>query len=127
MNHEQGHTQSAGQCHHERNTARRDTRAGHYERNLQMKAGEVPLKVAKLRQPTFQTAIIERHRRRESSLDEALIEIYLAGLSVRRVENITKALWDARGSPSTVSELNKKICGTIEVRPNWPTKASIPM
>ena len=63
------------------------TRAGHYERKLQTKAGEVRLKIPKLRQHTFETAIIERYRRRESSVEEALIEMYLAGVSVRRVED----------------------------------------
>jgi Transposase, Mutator family len=46
--------------------------------------------------------------------EEALIEMYLAGVSVRRVEDITEALWGTRVSPSTVSNLNKKIYGTIE-------------
>jgi transposase-like protein len=55
---------------YERSEARRDTRAGHYERKLHTKAGEVRLKVPKLRQQTFETAIIER--RRESSVEEAL-------------------------------------------------------
>src|SRR5262245_44560955 len=57
---------------YERSEARRDTRAGHYERGLQTKAGEVRLRVPKLRQQTFETAIIERYRRRESSVEEAL-------------------------------------------------------
>ena len=67
-----------------RSEARRDTRADHYERNLQAKAGEVRLKVPKLRKQTFETAIIERYRRRESSVEEALIEMYLAGVSQPR-------------------------------------------
>ena len=84
---------------YERSAARRDTRGpAHYERNLQTKAGEVRLKVPKLRQQTFETAIIERYRRRESSVEEALIEMYLAGVSVRRVEDITEALWGTRVS-----------------------------
>jgi putative transposase len=78
------------------------------------KAGKVKLKVPKLRTLTFETAIIERYRRRESSVEEALIEMYLAGISVRRVEDITKALWGTRVSPSTVSNLNKKVYGRIE-------------
>ena len=86
---------------YERSDARRDTRAGHYERGLQTKAGKVQLRVPKLRQQTFETAIIERYRRRESSVEEALIEMYLAGVSVRRVEDITEALWGTRVSPST--------------------------
>ena len=111
---------------YERSEARRDTRAGHYERNLQTKAGEVRLKVPKLRQQTFETAIIERYRRRESSVEEALIEMYLAGVSVRRVEDITEALWGTRVSPSTVSDLNKKIYGTIEAWRNQPIAGEHP-
>ena len=78
---------------YERSEARRDTRAGHYERKLQTKAGEVKLRIPKLRMQTFETAIIDRYRRRESSVEEALIEMYLAGVSVRRGEDITEALW----------------------------------
>lgn len=99
---------------YERTAAREDTRAGHYRRNLHTKAGEVELKVPKLRKVPFETAIIDRYRRRESSVEEALIEMYLAGVSVRRVEDITEALWGTRVSPSTVSELNKKIYVQIE-------------
>ena len=99
---------------YERTQARRDTRAGSYERKLHTTAGEVSLKVPKLRRQTFETAIIERYRRRESSVEEALIEMYLAGVSVRRVEDITEALWGTRVSPGTVSNLNKKIYAQIE-------------
>ena len=98
---------------YERTEARKDTRAGHYTRNLETKAGTVKLKVPKLRTLTFETAIIERYRRRESSVEEALIEMYLAGISVRRVEDITEALWGTRVIPSTVSNLNKKVYGRI--------------
>lgn len=99
---------------YERTEARKDTRAGHYTRKLETKAGQVKLKVPKLRTMTFETAIIERYRRRESSVEEALIEMYLAGISVRRVEDITEALWGTRVSPSTVSNLNKKVYGRID-------------
>jgi transposase-like protein len=77
------------------------TRLRSYDRTLQTSAGEVNLKVPKLRRQTFETAMIERYRRRESSVEEALIEMYLAD-SVRRVEDITEALWGTRVSPSTV-------------------------
>lgn len=103
-----------GAARYERSEARKDTRAGSYERGLHTKGGEVKLKVPKLRQQTFETAIIERYRRRESSVEEALVEMYLAGVSVRRVEDITEALWGTRVSPGTVSNLNKKIYAKIE-------------
>ncbi len=70
----------------------------------------------RLKGVSFETAIIERYRRRESSVEEALIEMYLAGVSVRRVEDITEALWDWSNrpagravSPATISELNNEI------------------
>jgi putative transposase len=99
---------------YERTEGRKDTRAGSYDRKLGTKAGEVTLTVPKLRTLPFETAIIERYRRRESSVEEALIEMYLAGVSVRRVEDITQALWGSRVSASTVSELNQKIYGKID-------------
>ncbi len=111
---------------YERSEARRDTRAGSYERKLQTGAGEVRLKVPKLRRQTFETAIIERYRRRESSVEEALIEMYLAGVSVRRVEDITEALWGTRVSPSTVSNLHQKIYQQIEVWRNRPIAGAHP-
>jgi transposase-like protein len=103
-----------------RSPERLDTRAGHYERTLQTKAGEVSLQVPRLRNLPFETEIIERYRRRESSVEEALVEMYLAGVSVRRVEDITEALWGTRVSPSTVSELNQKIYAQIETWRNRP-------
>jgi transposase-like protein len=105
---------------YERKAERADTRAGHYSRGLQTVAGTVELKVPKLRSLPFETAIIERYRRRESSVEEALIEMYLAGVSVRRVEDITQALWGERVSPSTVSDLNQKVYVKIEEWRNRP-------
>ncbi len=103
-----------------RSPERLDTRAGHYDRKLHTKAGEVTLQVPRLRNLPFETEIIERYRRRESSVEEALVEMYLAGVSVRRVEDITEALWGTRISPSTVSELNQKIYVQIEAWRNRP-------
>ena len=111
---------------YERSAERVSTRAGHYERNLQTQAGTVRLKMPKLRSVPFETAIIERYRRRESSVEEALVEMYLAGVSVRRVEDITEALWGSRVSPSTVSDLNQKIFKRVEEWRNRPISAEYP-
>src|SRR3984885_3134217 len=111
---------------YERTEARKDTRAGSHDRHLQTKPGDVTLTVPKLRNLPFETAIIERYRRRESSVEEALIEMYLAGVSVRRVEDITEALWGTRVSSSTVSDLNQKIYGTIEAWRNRPIEGEHP-
>ena len=118
--------QLCGAKKYERTDARRDTRAGSYHRNLQTKAGEVRLKVPRLRSLPFETQIIERYRRRESSVEESLMEMYLAGVSVRRVEDITEALWGTRVSPSTVSELNQKLYERIEQWRNQPIQGQFP-
>ena len=98
-----------GQPLRERSADRVDTRAGHYERKLHTKAAEVKLRVPKLRKLPFETQIIERYRRRESSVEEALIEMYLAGVSA-----------------STVSELNKKIYEHIDYWCNRPLEGKYP-
>jgi putative transposase len=113
-------------CRYERNSERLDTRAGHYTRKLMTQAGEVNLKVPKLRKLTFETSIIERYRRRQASVEEALIEMYLAGVSVRRVEDVTEALWGTKVSPGTISELNKKVYVHIEKWRNRPLQAEYP-
>ena len=105
---------------YERNEARQGYRSGHYDRNLTTTSGDVTLHVPRLKGVSFETDIIERYRRRESSVEEALIEMYLAGVSVRRVEDITEALWGSKVSPSTISKLNKKAYVHIEDWRNRP-------
>jgi transposase-like protein len=121
--------EAAGLCgagRYERSVERLDTRAGHYERKLHTKAGEVTLKVPKLRSLPFETQIIERYKRRESSVEEALMEMYLAGVSVRRVEDITEALWGTHVSPATISELNQKVYLRIEEWLKKPLEGEYP-
>jgi len=72
------------------------------------------LKVPRCRSLPFETQIIERYNRHEASVEESLVQMYLAGVSVRRVEDITEALWGMRVSPSAVSESNQKVYGQIE-------------
>src|SRR5512146_2996662 len=115
-----------GATRYERSAERIDTRAGSYARKLATKAGVVTLKVPKLRSLPFETAIIERYRRRESSVEEALVEMYLAGVSVRRVEDITEALWGSKVSPGTISNLNAKIYETIETWRKKPIEGEHP-
>jgi transposase-like protein len=111
---------------YERSPDRTDYRAGTYTRQFHTKAGEVELKVPKLRRASFESQVIERYKRRESSVEEALVEMYLAGVSVRRVEDITEALWGTRVSPSTVSELNQKIYARVHEWRNRPIEAEHP-
>lgn len=68
---------------YERNEARQGYRSGHYNRRLTTTSGDVTLHMPCLKGIPFETAIIEHYRRRESSVEEALIEMYLAGVSGR--------------------------------------------
>ena len=105
---------------YKRSEARQGYRSGHYNRNLTTTSGDITLHMPRLKGVSFETTIIERYRRRESSVEEALIEMYLAGVSVRRVEDITEALWGSKVSPTTISELNKKAYVHIEDWRNRP-------
>ncbi len=111
---------------YERSVDRLDTRAGHYERSLETKAGKVKLKVPKLRTIPFESAIIDRYRRRECSVEEALMEMYLAGVSVRRVEDITEALWGTRVSAGVVSKLNQELYDKIDMWRTRPLQGTYP-
>ena len=69
---------------YERTDERAAYRAGHYERGFTTTSGQVTLKMPKLKGMRFATAVIERYKRRETSVEEAIIEMHLAGVSTRR-------------------------------------------
>ena len=69
--------QLTGAAKYERSTERQGYRSGHYSWNLTTTSGDVELKMPKLKGVSFETAIIERYRRRGSSVEEALIEMYI--------------------------------------------------
>jgi putative transposase len=79
-----------------------------------------------LRTLSFESAIIGRYQRRECSVEEALMEMYLAGVSVRRVEDITQALWGTRVSAGTVSKLNQELYKKIDTWRNRKIEGSHP-
>jgi transposase-like protein len=94
---------------HQRTEGRQDYRNGHRQRRLVTRMGEVVLQMPRLRELAFMTSVVERYQRRECSVDEALLEMYFAGVSTRRVEDVTKALWGGKVTASQMSVLNKKI------------------
>ena len=105
---------------YERNEARKGYRSGHYDWDLTTTSVDVTLHVPRLQGVSFEMAISECYRRRESGVEDALIEMHLAGVSVRRVEHITEAPWASKVSPATISELNKKAYIHIEGWRNRP-------
>ena len=78
---------------YERRTGLKAFRAGHYGRTLAAKAGKLSLKAPELKGALFGSAVIERCRRRESSVEEALMEMCLAGVGTRRVDDTGRLLW----------------------------------
>ena len=111
---------------YERTADREAYRAGHYERKLATTSGEVTIRMPKLKGMRFTTAIIERYRRRETSVEEAMIEMYLAGVSTRRIEDVSEILWGSSVSASTVSNLNEKAFEAVEEWRNRPLERAYP-
>ena len=111
---------------YERTADREAYRAGHYERKLATTSGEVTIRMPKLKGMRFTTAIIERYRRRETSVEEAMIEMYLAGVSTRRIEDVSEILWGSSVSAATVSNLNERAFEAVEERRNRPLERAYP-
>ena len=115
-----------GAARYERTGDRKAYRAGHYERDLTVKAGTVTLRVPKLKGALFESAVIERYRRREQSVEEALIDMYLAGVSTRQVDDISRLLWGERMPSQTLSDKLKGVYAQIDEWRNRPLERSYP-
>ena len=111
---------------YERTADREAYRAGHCERKLATTSGEVAIRMPELKGMRFTTAIIERYRRGETSVEEAMIEMYLAGVSTRRIEDVSEMLWGPGVSAATVSNLNEKAFEAVEERRNGPLERAHP-
>ncbi len=70
--------------------------------------------MTKLKGAVFESAVIERYRRREQSVEEALIDMYLAGVSSRQVDDISQLLWGDRMPSQTLSDKLKRMYGDID-------------
>ena len=111
---------------HERTAEREAYRAGHYDRGLTTSSGEVTIHMPKLKGARLATAAIERYRRRESSVEEAMIEMHLAGVSTRRIEDVSEILWGSSVSAATVPDLNEKAFASVEEWRNRPPGRAYP-
>ena len=115
-----------GAARYERSGERKAYRAGHYERDLTVKAGKMRLKVPKLKGAVFESAVIERYRRREESVEEALIDMYLAGVSTRQVDDVSQLLWGDRMPSQTLSDKLKKVYADIDEWRGRPLEQDYP-
>ena len=73
----------------------------------------------KLKGAVFESAVIERYRRREQSVEESLIDMYLAGVSTRQVDDISQLLWGDRMPSQTLSDKLRKVYEDID---SWRTR-----
>lgn len=116
----------ANAARYERSDGRKAYRAGHYARGFTVKAGRLGLKVPKLKGALFESAVIERCRRREQSVEESLIDMYLAGVSTRRVDDISRLLWGGRMPSQTLSDKLRKVYDQIDEWRNRPLGGEYP-
>jgi putative transposase len=97
----------------ERTAGRLGYRSGHYTRSLITRVGKLELRVPQDRQGRFSTELFARYQRSEKALVAALMEMYVQGVSTRRVKAITEELCGHEFSASAVSEINKKLDGEL--------------
>jgi putative transposase len=93
----------------ERTTGRLGYRSGYYTRSLVTRVGKLELRVPQDRQGRFSTELFARYQRSEKALVAALMEMYVQGVSTRRVKAITEELCGHEFSASAVSDINKKL------------------
>jgi putative transposase len=91
---------------------RRGERNGHYARNLLTPAGKIErLEVPRDREGEFVTELFERYKRMTGDVEEAILEMYLSGISVRKVAGITGALSRVRVGKDAVSRITSRLEG----------------
>lgn len=98
----------------ERCEGRLGYRAGYYSRGFVTRVGKLELRVPRDRDGRFSTALFERYQRSEKAFVGALAEMYVQGVSTRRVKAITEELCGHSFSESTVSEINKSMDAALE-------------
>lgn len=107
-------TQFLGAAPGERSEARSGYRAGYYGRGLVTRIGKLELRVPRDRSGQFSTALFERYSRSEKALVAALAEMYVQGVSTRKVKAITEELCGHSFSASAISAVNKGLDEALE-------------
>jgi len=97
----------------ERTPGRLGYRSGYYTRSLVTRVGSLELRVPQDREGRFSTRLFERYQRSEKALVAALAEMYVQGVSTRKVKAITEELCGHSFSASAISEINKKLDGEL--------------
>ena len=110
----------------ERNEGRRGYRSGYYTRSLVTRVGKIELRVPQDRLGRFSTEVFERYQRSEKALFLSLAEMYVQGVSTRKVKKITEQLCGQSFSASTVSRLNKQLDKSLKRFAERPLEEDYP-
>lgn len=105
--------EAVGADRHERTDNRQSYRSGYYRRGLVTRVGKLELRVPQDRQGRFSTELFARYQRSEQALVSVLAEMYVQGVSTRKVKAVTEELCGHEFSASTVSEMNKSLDGKL--------------
>lgn len=100
-------TETLGACRGERTASRLGYRSGYYQRSFVTRIGKLELRVPRDRNGEFSPKLFARYQRSEKALVGALAEMYVQGVSTRKVKKITEELCGHSFSASTISEINK--------------------
>jgi putative transposase len=98
----------------ERSEQRLGYRSGYYNRTLVTRVGKIELRVPQDRQGRFRTEVFERYQRSEKALVAAMLEMYVQGVSTRKVKSITEELCGHEFSSSSVSRVVKTLDEELE-------------
>src|SRR6184192_501083 len=93
----------------ERTAGRQGYRSGYYGRTLITRVGKLELRVPQDRAGRFSTELFERYQRSEKALVGTLAEMYVQGVSTRKVKAVTEALCGHSFSASSISQINKTL------------------
>jgi putative transposase len=123
---EQEMTEAIGAEKGERSPGRLGYRSGYYNRSLVTRVGKLELRIPQDRQGHFSTQLFERYQRSEKALVSALAEMYIQGVSTRKVKAITEELCGHTFSAATISAINKTLDENLEKFAKRPLEEAYP-
>jgi transposase-like protein len=119
-------TETLGAGAGERTADRVGYRAGYYSRGLVTRIGKLELRVPRDREGRFSTELFDRYQRSEKALVSALAEMYVQGVSTRKVKIITEELCGHTFSASTISRINRSLDGMLHRFAERPLEEAYP-
>jgi putative transposase len=119
-------TEALGAAKGARTTGRNGYRSGYYGRSLITRVGKLELRIPQDRTGQFSTELFERYQRSERALVAALAEMYVQGVSTRKVKAITEELCGHSFSASSISTINKRLDQSLAQFATRPLREAFP-